>query len=243
MLRTSSGSGPTAYTLVRRIQELMQITELDGGHVELETKDLDVTALVRECAEGFRSVAEQRGQRLTVTLPDTPLRAYIDHRHVQSIVSNLLANAIRHTPSNGEVRCALRAQRRMLTIEVTDSGPGVPSNMRGRIFDRYNHERGGAGSGIGLAIVRELVLLHNGAIRVGEAPEGGASFCATLAVRFVPSGARRRAPTEVPEPVIELQRAAVEALREELGTRGLRRRFARRGDGVIGPRSVNSPPT
>jgi signal transduction histidine kinase len=232
-----------AYTLVRRIQELMQITELDGGHVELETTDLDVTALVRECAEGFRSVAEQRGQRLIITLPDQPLRAYIDRRHVQSIVSNLLANAIRHTSSNGHVRCGLRAQRRMLTIEVADSGPGVPPNMRGRIFDRYSHERGGAGSGIGLAIVRELVALHNGAIRVGEAPEGGALFTATLNVRFAPRGARRRASTEVSEPLSELQRATVEALREELGVRALRHRFARRGDAVIGPRSANSPPT
>jgi hypothetical protein len=131
----------------------------------------------------------------------------------------------------------------MLTIEVADSGPGVPPNMRGRIFDRYSHERGGAGSGIGLAIVRELVALHNGAIRVGEAPEGGALFTATLNVRFAPRGARRRASTEVSEPLSELQRATVEALREELGVRALRHRFARRGDAVIGPRSANSPPT
>ena len=172
-----------AYVLLKRVEELLQVSRLDGGHLELEPRDVDVAGLVRSSCEGFASVAEQREQRLVLEAPPR-LPARVDEEKVLSVVSNLLANALKYAPSGGTVRCTLASAAERLRIEVADSGPGVDDGMRETIFERYRRGAGSAarpgGTGLGLAIVRDLVALHNGIVTLTDAPEGGALFVVDL---------------------------------------------------------------
>lgn len=218
-----------AYVLLKRVDELLLAARLDSGRMELEPRDVDVAALVREISADFRSVAEARGQTLTVAAPAEAI-ATVDEEKLLSVVSNLVANALKFAPVDGIVRCSVSERRRRLRIEVADSGPGVPPGLRGEAFERYRQATGGAarpgGSGLGLAIVRELVILHGGTVTLSDAPEGGALFVVDLPRRQPQrQGAAERPPTGTAPaiPVTERQRATVERLRAELAAEDRRR--------------------
>ena len=204
-----------AYVLLKRVDELLLVSRLDAGHLAVDPTDVDVANLIRSSCEGFASVAEMRGQRLVLEAP-AQLRARVDEEKVLSVVSNLLANAFKHAPANGVVRCSLSAVSERLRIEVADNGPGVAVDQRREIFERYRQGAGGAsspgGSGLGLAIVRELVALHNGRVTLSDAPEGGALFVVDLPLV---ASAGDDAPTTAID-VAERQRATVERLRADL---------------------------
>jgi PAS domain S-box-containing protein/diguanylate cyclase (GGDEF)-like protein len=211
-----------AYVLLKRVDELLQVSRLDAGHLAIEPRDVDVAALVRSSCEGFASVAEMRGQRLVLEAP-AQLRARVDEEKVLSVVSNLLANALKHAPTDGLVRCSVLAADGRLRIEVADDGPGVAVGQRRAIFERYRQGIGSAsrtgGSGLGLAIVRELVALHNGQVTIADAPEGGALFVVELPFA-APEGDVAAAPATID--VGERQRATVERLRADLEAAGRR---------------------
>jgi diguanylate cyclase (GGDEF)-like protein/PAS domain S-box-containing protein len=222
-----------AYVLLKRVDELLQVSRLDAGHLPIEPRDVDVAALIRSSCEGFASVAEMRGQRLVLEAPAV-LRACVDEEKVLSVVSNLLANALKHAPEGGLVRCSLAAAGGRLRIEVADDGPGVAVGQRRAIFERYRQGATSAsrpaGTGLGLAIVRELVALHNGMVTLSDAPEGGALFVVDLPLAATVVVAE---PAPVTIDVAERQRATVERLRADLEAAG------RRGAGA--PDDIDRP--
>jgi PAS domain S-box-containing protein len=208
-----------AYVLLKRVEELLQVARLDAGRPDLDVRRVDVAELVREILAGFASVAELRGQQLELAAAPV-LEADVDQEKLLSVVSNLVANALKFAPAGGRVRVGLVAARRRLRLEVADSGPGVPVGLRAEVFERF--DRGApsaaqpAGTGLGLAIVRELVALHGGTVTLGEAPEGGALFVVELPLRRSGAGRRRRARPAALIDIGERQRATVEELRAEL---------------------------
>jgi diguanylate cyclase (GGDEF)-like protein/PAS domain S-box-containing protein len=216
-----------AYVLLKRVDELLLVSRLDGGHLAIEPSDVDVAGLIRASCEGFVSVAEMRGQRLALEAP-AQLYARVDEEKLLSVVSNLLANALKHAPADGIVRCSVSGDEPRqpgcgrLRIEVADNGPGVAIDQRRAIFERYRQGTGSAGrpggSGLGLAIVRELVALHNGRVTLSDAPEGGALFVVDLPL-VAPAGGGAPLPTI---DVAERQRATVERLRADLDAGGRR---------------------
>jgi len=210
-----------AYVLLKRVDELLQVSRLDGGHLTLEAGEVDVAELVRSSCEGFASVAELRDQRLVVEAP-AELRARVDEEKVLSVISNLVANALKHAPRGGLVRCSITAAAERLRIEVADDGPGVAAGLREEIFERYRRGAGSAsragGTGLGLTIVRDLVALHEGTVTVTDAPEGGALFVVELPLHADDRGDAEpvaSAPMATID-VAERQRATVERLRAEL---------------------------
>ncbi len=207
-----------AYVLLKRVEELLQVARLDAGHLELQARTVDVADLVGQILEGFASVAEMRRQRLELDAP-LALEAEVDEEKLVSVVSNLVANALKFAPPGGHVRVGLAAARRRLRLEVADSGPGVPAGLREEVFERFERGPGAgarpSGTGLGLAIVRELVALHGGTVTLGDAPEGGALFVVELPLRRRGAGRRRARPAAVVG-IAERQRATVEELRAEL---------------------------
>jgi signal transduction histidine kinase len=204
-----------AYSMLRRVQDLMLMARLESPEQQLEAAVIDVAAVVRACVDGFASVAAQRGMDLQVEVPDA-LPAMADEEKVVSLVSNLVANAIRHARPDGTVRCTVTAASGRMTLEVADDGPGVAPDQRETIFERYRRGTRSSGTGLGLAIVSEIALLHGGSVAVGDAPEGGALFTVELPLR-TPS-ARSAA---VPGPprslaLADRQKPIVEELRGEL---------------------------
>jgi signal transduction histidine kinase len=205
-----------AYTMLRRVQDLMLMSRLESADLELEAAVVDVAGIVRGCVDGFGSVAAQRGLDVRLEAPQE-LAALADEEKLFSIVSNLLANAIRHARQDGLVRCSLSTDADRLILEVADDGPGVAPEQRETIFERYRRGERSAGTGLGLAIVGEIATLHGGAIAVGDAPEGGALFTVELPLRTSRGTTPRHdAPRSLA--LADRQKALVEELRGELGS-------------------------
>jgi PAS domain S-box-containing protein len=203
VLRTENGSvlrgqlvniRLAALSALEQIYDMLEQVKADHGEVRLTLVDANLADAVRTVAEQFIPLAEDREIALFVDAPDEIL-ARFDVERVSRIVSNLLANAIRHAPIGGQVRCSLEAGDGAAALSVGDSGPGVPEEHRDKVFGRFRSGLSGdgraasAGAGLGLAIVREFVELHGGEIFLGDAPEGGALFTVRLPLR-PPDGER-----------------------------------------------------
>jgi PAS domain S-box-containing protein len=173
-----------ALTVLGQVEDLLHVTQLQNGGLALRPRPIDVSALLRNLVDSFRDVAAAREIVLLAQAPRSVL-AIIDDEKLVTILSNLLANALKFTPVGGKVRASLEVRGARLVFSVGDSGAGVADTVRERIFERFR--RGEAetrplaeGSGLGLAIVRELVELHGGTVHVGTAREGGAEFVVEL---------------------------------------------------------------
>jgi PAS domain S-box-containing protein len=181
-----AGMRLAALDALEQVNDMLEQVKADHGETRLALVDADLGQAVRTVAESFAPLAEARGIELQVLTHAGPVAARFDVERVSRIVSNLLANAIRHAGGNGRVRCELRSNGAVARLEVADSGPGVPPEHRNEIFGRYRsgvHGDGrssGVGAGLGLAIVREFVELHGGVVGLDEAPEGGALFVVEL---------------------------------------------------------------
>jgi PAS domain S-box-containing protein len=184
-----------ALSALEQINDMLEQVKADHGETTLTLMDADLAQAVRTVAEQFEPLAADREISLTVQADDR-ITARFDVERLSRIVSNLLANAIRHAPVGGQVRCTLSTGGGAAVLSVADSGRGVPAEHRDRIFGRFQSggldgdgRSSGAGAGLGLAIVREFVELHGGEISLDEAPEGGALFTVTLPLR-PPEGER-----------------------------------------------------
>lgn len=205
-----------AYSMLRRVQDLMLVARMENADQALEPAVVDVAAIVRTCVEGFGELAAQRELDLRLGVPER-LPAVADEEKLVSVVSNLLANAIRHAPTGGIVRCSLSSAPGRLILQVADNGAGVPADAREHIFERYRRGAKSAGTGLGLAIVGEIAQLHGGTVAVGDAPEGGALFTVELPLRTQRLSPQRTAPQRSLA-LADRQKAIVEELRAELGT-------------------------
>jgi signal transduction histidine kinase len=134
---------------------------------------------VRSVADHFVSASAHRGIDLRLTMPDA-VAAQVDQAKVCRVLFNLMSNAFKHVPDGtGRVEVALMVGDMHATIEVIDNGPGIPAEMRERIFERFvqgDDPQRSAGTGLGLAIAEEFVALHGGGITVDDADGPGALF-------------------------------------------------------------------
>jgi PAS domain S-box-containing protein len=183
-----------ALSALEQINDMLEQVKADHGEAQLTLVDANLADTVRTVAEQFKPLALERDIKLSLLAPAT-IPARFDVERVSRIVSNLLANAIRHAPVGGRVRMELSAGEAAAALSVADSGQGVPPERREDVFGRFRSglrgdgRSAGVGAGLGLAIVREFVELHGGDISLGEAAEGGALFTVTLPLR-PPDGER-----------------------------------------------------
>ncbi len=218
-------------SLLRQVNELLDITKLEAGQMQLHYARLDLQPWVLRIAERFEIVAEQRGLQLQVTAEDG-LVAEVDPDMLERILINLLSNAFKFTPSGGAVDVALASEGDQVMLSVSDSGPGIQDGEQDLIFERFRQADGSltrkhGGSGLGLAIVRDLVSLHGGKVHAGQAPAGGARFVVRLPRR---AGANVKVdPT--PQPSGAVTQLALESTLQELtGLDGGQRAFAHAPD-------------
>lgn len=183
-----------ARLLLRHVNDLLDVARLEAGKMALARARVDLARLVRLVASNFESHAARRGDQFTVTAPG-PAEAELDPDKIERVLMNLLGNAFKFTPPGGRIRVTLRTQSvegGMATLEVADSGPGVPTAMREAVFERFvqvdsGPSRNAGGTGLGLAIAKDFVELHQGRISLSEAPEGGALFTIHLPLK-APAG-------------------------------------------------------
>jgi signal transduction histidine kinase len=181
-----------ARTLLRHVNDLMDLSRLEAGKLEPHYTRNDLSRLVRKVASNFDSLASERSMRYVVETPEA-LPSELDADLVQRLLLNLLANGFKFTAANGQIRVTLRElENKRALIEIGDSGPGVRPEHRQIIFERFQQADGSltrrfGGAGLGLAIAKDLIELHGGSIDVADAPEGGALFSVELPLR-APAG-------------------------------------------------------
>lgn len=171
-----------ARRLLRLVDDILELSKLDGGGIKLQVGRVNVSELVDGVSRMLAPGAAARDIELTYQGPDEPVYAYADAYRVETILVNLIGNAVKYTPQGGQIDVSLEVHEARLRVSVKDTGPGVPEDMRDRIFERYVQvgEKALGGVGIGLALARELVELHGGEIAVRVPEEGGSIFSFTL---------------------------------------------------------------
>jgi signal transduction histidine kinase len=165
----------------RLLDDLRTLSLADAGALTLHREPSDLAAIARDVASAQQAVASARGVALVVT-GDRRLVAGVDPVRYREIVSNLAANALRHTPPGGRVELVVSADADDALLVVRDTGEGIPPADLSRVFDRYERRADTGGSGLGLAIVRDLAEAHGGTVEAestGVAGEG-----ATFRVRI-----------------------------------------------------------
>src|SRR5205814_7891536 len=145
-------------TLDRLVDDLKTLVATDAGNLVLHKEPTDVGALVRDTVESFRPQGESKGISLTSEVADNLPLQLVDPARMRQVISNLLSNAIRHTPSGGSVKVSVDSSG----ITVADTGEGIPPDLRAHVFDRFTKGSNSTGSGLGLAIARDIVLAHGG---------------------------------------------------------------------------------
>ncbi|HKI36383.1 MAG TPA: ATP-binding protein, partial [Gemmataceae bacterium] len=173
-----------ARTVLKHVNNLLDLSRLEAKRMEVRYAAADLGRLVRLGAAHFEALGQERRIEVRVEAPES-LPAQVDADKVERVLLNLLSNAFKFAPDGGRVRVSLRAEGANAVLTVIDSGPGVASELRAVIFERFRQGEGGtgrphSGTGLGLAIARDFVELHRGTISVGEAPEGGALFTVEL---------------------------------------------------------------
>lgn len=171
----------------RLVNRLMDLSRLEAGSYRMELDEIRLEDLLVGLTQSFDVVARRKGLAFGVTIEDsarTPVVLDVDLIR-DDVLGNLLSNAVKFTPEGGEVRVVARGGPGRVTIEVSDTGPGIPPEHRPHVFRKYYQvERSRRiGSGLGLAIAREIVEAHGGMIELVDRPGPGVTFRVTLPLR------------------------------------------------------------
>lgn len=172
--------------LIRLVDELLEVSRITRGKIELMIERIDLAAVIRQAVETSRPVIDRGGHALRVELPDAPLPLDADPVRMTQVFTNLLNNAAKYTEPGGEIVVRADRRGREAVITVTDSGLGIPPEMLPRVFDLFTQVhrtlgRAQGGLGIGLALVRSLLKLQGGSV---EAESAGLGRGTTFTIRL-----------------------------------------------------------
>jgi PAS domain S-box-containing protein len=204
-----------AEHLTRLVDDLLDVTRISRGRVELQRRRLDLRDVVRQTTDDLRSLFEPRGVLLRVEPMAAPAPLEGDPVRLAQVVANLLHNAAKFTPAGGTVSVALSAEGGSATVSVRDSGDGIDPGELERVFEPFVQGRQGmartrGGLGLGLALVKAFAELHGGSVRAESAGPGrGATFEVTLplasAAADAAPAARRPAAGPAPRDILVIE--------------------------------------
>ncbi len=185
------------------ISDLLDMSRIISGKLLLDVRDVDLIAIINAAIETTRPAADARGIAITSSFDPSVAATTGDPTRLQQCIWNLLSNAIKFTPQGGRVMVSLQRGDSHIEITVTDTGIGIHADFLPFVFERFRQAETGTskrsgGLGLGLAIVRQLVELHGGQVRVESLGDGqGATFSLALPIRAV-----RAAPVMSVEPEV-----------------------------------------
>lgn len=176
-----------AKRMLTLINQLLDFRKIVKNKMELKISRVDLVPLVEDALDDFCEMASERRIELLFTLSRRSVLVWVDIERMESVVYNLLSNALKFTPNGGriEVILSLREEEESVTLTVRDTGIGIPKDKQGMIFERFAQasravDSNMKGSGIGLSLCRDIVTLHHGEISVDSRPGEGASFTVKL---------------------------------------------------------------
>ncbi|MFN7108048.1 MAG: response regulator [Brevundimonas sp.] len=204
--------------LVRLINDILDIEKIESGKLRLDMVPLDLRDIAKRSVEGVSGYADDLNVRLLLS-DGEPVSVRGDADRLIQVVTNLLSNALKFSPSGGQVRVTVDPTTRLARLSVVDEGPGIPDAFRARIFSKFaqadgSDTRAKGGTGLGLAIAREIAERHGGRLWFESAEGQGATFHLDL-----PLVEETRATTDTDGPrllIVEDDADAAEILREML---------------------------
>ena len=175
--------------MIKQVNELLELSRMQSGQLDISLEPVDIKELLLHCQEVFSLRAEETGVRLITDIePLVPVSG--DEDRLEQVFSNLLDNALKNTPRQGEIVIRGRnIDNNAVELMISDSGPGIPPEQLPYVFERFYQASGlRTGFGLGLAIVREIIVRHDGEIRVKSEPGEGTQFIITLPSRSFHQG-------------------------------------------------------
>lgn len=179
------------YRLLRLINNLLDITKMDSGFINLNTMNCNIVYLIEEIVQSIAPYSKQKGLSMEFDTEEEEIFMSVDIDKIERIILNLLSNAIKFTPVGGKIYVNIRRSENYVIISVKDTGPGIPDKLHFEIFERYKQTnncltRENEGSGIGLSLVKSFIDLHNGNIRLISEEGNGSEFIIELPIIIVP---------------------------------------------------------
>jgi len=166
------GNGVERATRV--VSQLLTLARLEPNAIQLKMRNLDLLSFIRAELAELIPLALERQQELTLEANEHQQYDLLaDAPSLGILLQNLVSNAIQYTPIQGSIQISLEAQTNALLLSVQDSGPGVPAELRDKLFERFFRLGGGQGAGLGLSIVARIIELHQGSIELTESPTLG----------------------------------------------------------------------
>ena len=166
--------------LLDLVNQLLELSKLESGKMRLSAARGDLAQVVSAVAQSFESMADKKLIHLQIVLPEAPVIGFFDRDKVEKIVANLVSNAFKFTPDNGQISVSVAPDA---SISVQDTGIGIPAEQMPHLFERFYHSSSSdiqSGSGLGLALIKELAELHGGAIEVQSKEGQGSIFMVKL---------------------------------------------------------------
>ncbi len=200
-----------SHRLMALVGQLLDMAKLESGSMGLDLRQADVTETVREVYRSFLPLAEQRGIHLSLQVPGDVPPFLFDSNKVELVLNNLISNALKFTPEGGKVNVDLRIVNAgrvqnpsSVEIRVADTGMGIPPEALDKVFDRFyqvdgSHTRAGEGTGIGLALSKELAELMKGSLMVESEVGKGSVFTFSVPMAEGSSESAPVADTRQPE--------------------------------------------
>ncbi len=173
-------------TLDRLVEDLRTLALTDAGNLVLKKEPTDLGALAHDTADSFQPEAATAGVSLTTEIAADLPSVDVDPARLRQVISNLLSNAMHHTPKGGSVKVEVSSATGQVTVTVTDTGEGIPPDLLPHVFERFAKGPSSKGSGLGLAIAHAIVIAHGGELQVSNGVEGGT----VLRVILTPAASR-----------------------------------------------------
>jgi PAS domain S-box-containing protein len=197
--------------LTHIVDELLEVSRITTGRIHLHQESTALNVVVENAVATVRSLIDQRGHELTVSMPAQAIWVHADAARLEQVVVNLLTNAAKYTDQRGQIWLTAQQEGDEAVLRVRDTGIGIASEILPRIFDLFTQaerslDRAQGGLGIGLALVQRLVEMHGGTVAVSSALGQGSEFVVRLPVVLPP-------PTQASSPRTETAQAAVPCLR------------------------------
>lgn len=174
--------GRAAHRANRLIQDLLDVATIEAGRLSVRTKSVDIVELVEEVGSQMRLGADLEGVELSVNVPADLPAVEADRDRIHQVLSNLIGNGLKFTPSGGQVAVAAERVPGGVSVTVSDTGPGIEAEMKEHLFDRFwrGHGTNLRGAGLGLAIVKGILEAHGTEIDVETEVGRGSAFSFTL---------------------------------------------------------------
>ncbi|HQE66102.1 MAG TPA: HAMP domain-containing sensor histidine kinase [Bacillota bacterium] len=178
------------YRLLRTLNNLIYITEIDSGYTEVHLHNNDLAAIVRSITASVEKFLQSKEIQLDLSIEPDSLMIACDTDKIERILLNLISNSVKFSGNGGKISISLYEKEKWAYISIRDTGIGIPEEMKEMIFQRFRQvdksfTRKCEGSGIGLYLVKSLVEMHEGTIEVKSEYGKGSEFIVKLPIRLV----------------------------------------------------------